>query len=156
MMFNAAGLHPDTVAGMAPASGQFLQYRTTGDPLTAVQNSAALQSAATGVAGVVGMPLGTGVVTGHFITQKLGLPSLGPDAAALASQGTTAFAQSLGNLTRQGYLLPPARGQLVEVSALAENGAAVAPADLDGQHSVRSVIHGIEQEKSQDIETLQS
>jgi len=156
MMFNAAGLHPSTVAGMAPPASQFLQYRTTGDPLTAVQNSAALQSAATGVAGAVGMPLGTGVAAGRFITQQLGLPSLGPDAAALAGQGVTAFAQSLGNLTRQGYLLPPARGQVVEVPALAENGTAVAPADLDGQHSVRSLINGIEQEKSQDIATLQA
>ena len=92
MMFNAAGLHPNTVNGVMPTANQFLQYRTAADPLTAVQNSAALQTALAGTAGVVGMPLGAGITAGHFITQKLGLPSLSQDAARVQRPSRRAWA----------------------------------------------------------------
>jgi hypothetical protein len=156
MMFNAAGLHPDTVNGLLPVASQFLQYRSMDDPLTAVQNSAALQAGLAGAAGVVGMPLGTGMAIGQFITRQLGLPSLSQDAGDLASQGAAAPVQGLGNLVNHGYLLPPAHGQRVEIPALTDAGAALASSDLDGQHSVHGLINGIEQEKSQDIATLQA
>ena len=156
MMFNAAGLHPDTVSGLMPAASQFLQYRSMDDPLTAVQNSAALQSALAGTAGVIGMPLGTGMALGQFITGQLGLPSLGQDAADLAGKAAASPVLGLGNLVNHGYLLPPAHGQRVEVAALTDAGAALASTDLDGQHSVHGLINGIEQEKSQDIATLQA
>ena len=45
MMFNSAGLHPDTVGAQMPSPDQFTQYRATGDPLTGVQNNAAVQTA---------------------------------------------------------------------------------------------------------------
>ena len=156
MMFNAAGLHPDTVNGLMPAAGQFLQYRSAGDPLTAVQNSAALQSALASGAGLVGTPLGAGIAIGQFITRQLGLPSLSQDAADLAGQGAAAPVQGLGNLLNHGYLLPPAQGQRVEVPALTGDGAPIPETDLDGQHALRGLINGIEQEKSQDIATLRS
>jgi hypothetical protein len=155
MMFNSAGLHPDTVGGTLPASNQFQQFRAPYDPLTGIQNSAALQTGVAGLAGAIGMPLGAGMTAGNFINQRLGLPQLSPDVADFASKGAMAFPRGMGNLVKDGYVIPPARGPVIEVPSLGDDGQPIGKADLGGQHSVHNVINGIEQQKSEDIATLQ-
>ena len=154
MMFNSAGLHPDTVGGLMPAAGQFLQYRAPFDPLTGIQNSPALQTAVAGVAGVVGMPLGAGMTAGNFINKQLGMPELSTSTADLASKGAMAFPRGIGNLVSEGYVIPPAQGQVIQVPSLDDHGTPIGKTDLGGQHSVHNVVNGIELEKSEDIATL--
>ncbi|EHR70165.1 Protein of unknown function (DUF2974) [Burkholderiales bacterium JOSHI_001] len=153
MMFNSAGLHPDTVGGAIPLSGQFLQYRSPFDPLTGVQNSAALQSAVAGVAGIAA-PLASGAAASNFIGERLGMPFLSTDNAALAGKAAMAFPRGMGNLVSEGYVIPPAQGRVIQVPSLDDAGQPIGKADLGGQHSVHNVINGIEREKSEDIATL--
>jgi len=155
MMFNAAGLNPDTVGGDTGDPSDFLQFRTPGDPLTGIQNSAALQSGVGLLAGGLGSAVGVPAAAGNFIADKLGFPFLSPDTRQLVEGSTTALPRALGNLVRQGSLLPPAIGPVVTVPALDDAGNAVPMTSPGGQHSIVSVINGIEREKSEDVATLQ-
>lgn len=155
MMFNAAGLNPKTVGGDTGDPSDFLQFRTPGDPLTGVQNSAALQSGVGLLAGGLGSGIGMPVAAGNFIADKLGFPFLSPDTRQLVEGGTTAFPRALKNLVSQGNLLPPAIGPVVTVPALDDAGKPVPMTSPGGQHSILSVINGIEREKSEDVATLQ-
>ena len=155
MMFNAAGLNPKTVGGDTGDPSDFLQFRTPGDPLTGIQNSAALQSGVGLLAGGLGSGIGTPVAAGNFIADKLGFPFLSPDTRQLVEGGTTALPRALRNLVSQGNLLPPAIGPVVTVPALDDAGKPVPMTSPGGQHSILSVINGIEREKSEDVATLQ-
>ena len=153
-MFNSAGLHPDTVGGAMPEATQFTQYRSPFDPLTGIQNSAALQTGVGTLAGALAMPLGTGLTAGTFLAEQLGLPTLPDNVADAARKAAVAFPKAMGNLVTQGNLLPPAVGPVVQVPSLDDRGRPVAPTDAMGQHSVHGVINGIEREKEEDVATL--
>lgn len=152
-MFNSAGLNRQTVDGMTPAAGQFRQYRTAGDPLTSVQNSAALQ---TGVAALasVGVPAGVGAKAVDWAGKSLGYQGLTPEMLDYADKAMKALPRGLGNLVLQGNVLPPAIGAVQTVQALDGAGKPVDATDLIGQHSIQSVINGIEAQKSEDLATL--
>lgn len=153
-MFNAAGLNPDTVGGAPDDPAMFTQYRTPGDPLTGLQNSAALQAGLGAVAGGLVMPVGLAVRGGDVVAQALGLPVLSAEGADLAERGASAFPRAMGNLLQHGTLLPPAIGPVVEVPCLDDAGNPVPMTDLLGQHSGTNIINGIEREKSEDVATL--
>ena len=156
MMFNSAGLHPNSVGGDVDAASQFTQFRAPADPLTGLQNSAALQTGAGALAGGVAMPFSAGMLAGDYINKTLGFPPLPTEARAAAERGATAFPAAMGNLAKYGYMLPPAIGPVVEVPSLDDNGQPVPVADLGGQHSWSNLVNGFEREKSEDVATLQT
>lgn len=149
-MFNSAGLNADTVGGKLPDASNFTQFRAPGDPLTGIQNSAALQLMGVPLAAVAG-GIGGG---GDFVARKLGMPLLSKDHSALAGKVGTALPSTLGNLATQGNLLPPAVGKVVEVPSFDNEGHSVTATDPGGSHSVKNLINGIEREKSEDVATL--
>ena len=153
-MFNSAGLNADTVDAM-PDDGQFVQFRAPGDPLTGVQNSAALQTGVVGLVGAIATPLGASAGVANFLGQTLGFPLLSQDMSAAAGLGASAFPRVLGNLVAQGNLLPKAIGKVVEAPSLDDMGQPIPATDLMGQHSVHNLVNGIEREKSEDVATLQ-
>lgn len=153
-MFNAAGLHPDTTGGEPADPAMFTQYRTPGDPLTGLQNSATLQAGLGAVAGGLVMPVGLAARGADRVAQALGLPSLSAGNADLVERGASAFPGAMRNLVQHGTMLPPAVGPVVEVPCLDDAGNPVPPTDLLGQHSGTNIINGIEREKSEDVATL--
>jgi hypothetical protein len=155
IMFNAAGLNPGTVNNQLPPAENFVQFRSPGDPLTKIQNSAGLQFGV-GLAGAIAMPLGATAKLGNFLSQTLGMPSLSATAADAAHMAATAFPRAAGNLLDQGHLLPPAIGKIIEAPSLNDEGKPTAASDLLGQHSVTNLVNGIEREKSEDVATLQA
>lgn len=155
IMFNAAGVHPNSVDGVLPDASQYTQFRAAGDPLTGIQNSPGLQ-AGVGLAGAIAMPLGAAATVGNFLAKRLGIPSLSPSMAQAAAKATTTFPSAAGNLFKQGNLLPPAIGKVVVAPSLDDEGKDVPATDLLGQHSVHNLVNGIEREKSEDVATLQA
>jgi hypothetical protein len=155
IMFNAAGVHPNTVDGAVPDASRYTQFRAAGDPLTGIQNSAGLQ-AGVGLAGAVAMPFGATATVGNFLAKRLGMPSLSPEMADAASKAATTFPSAMGNLFKQGNLLPPAIGEVIVAPSLDDEGKNVPATDLLGQHSVHNLVNGIEREKSEDVATLQA
>lgn len=153
-MFNSAGLNPATVDGLMPAADQFSQYRTTGDPLTGVQNSPALQSAVVAVAGAVATPVGALMKGADWAQKAVGLPGLSPEVAGYAGKAFMALPRSVKNLVADGNLLPPAIGPVHTVRALGADGQPIAQLNPMGQHSITSAINGIEEQKTLDISTL--
>jgi len=153
-MFNAAGLNPSTVDGMMPDATQYKQYRTTGDPLTGSQNSPATQSAIALVAGAFVMPFGAGMKLGDTAQKALGGQGMSPEMADYADKAFKAFPRGVRNLVRDGNVLPPAVGSVSEVPAVDANGKTVSKLNLQGQHSITSAVNGIEQQKTEDVETL--
>jgi len=154
MMFNSAGLNPATLNGLMPAADQFVQYRTPYDPLTGLQNSALAQTGVTGLVGVVATPLGIGMKIGDAAQKALGLPGLSPEMADYADKAAKAFPRAMRNLWDDGNVMPPAVGKIEEVPALDDDGQTVAPYNVLGQHSIKSVVNGIEEQKSEDVATL--
>jgi hypothetical protein len=153
MMFNSSGLNSRTVAGFSAVENQFDQYRAPHDPLTMLQNSAALQTALAGGAALA-TPFAGGVTNAHFVGEKLGLPILTQDQNALAKKVPGIVPKALVNLIRDGNFLPPAIGKITEVPSLDDNDKPIKAMDPLEQHSVHNVINGIEQQKSEDIATL--
>lgn len=155
IMFNAAGVHPNTVDGALPDASQYTQFRAAGDPLTGIQNSAGLQ-AGVGLAGAIAMPIGAAAAAGNYLAKRLGVSWLPPEMADAASKATTTFPSAMGNLFKQGTLLPPAIGRVIVAPSLDDEGKSVPANDLLGQHSVHNLVNGIEREKSEDVATLQA
>ena len=153
-MFNAAGLNPDTVDGQMPGQTQFTQYRTIADPLTGVQNSPALQAALVAVAGTVGSTVGGAMKVGDALSKFFGGSGLSPEVAGYADKAFKALPRSLGNIVKSGAALPPAIGPVREVPAINDQGGEVSRARPDLQHSIHSVVNGIEREKSEDMAVL--
>ncbi len=154
MMFNSAGLHPDTVNGRMPSPDQFTQYRTTGDPLTGTQNSPAVQAAIVGVVGPLAGALGGGMKAGDAIGKFFGGDGLSPDVADYADKAFKALPRSLRNVLQNGDVMPPAIGTIHEVETINDKGEVVSRANLGGQHSILSAINGIEKEKTEDQAVL--
>lgn len=154
MMFNSAGLNPDTVGELETDPKAFTQYRTTGDPLTGAQNSAAVQTAIATVAGVVLTPFGAGMKLGDAGMKAAGFGGLSHEMADYADKAMKSFPRGMRNLVRQGNVMPPAVGAVREVPAIDASGAPVSRLDLGGQHSITSVVGGIEQQKTEDVATL--
>jgi hypothetical protein len=154
-MFNSAGLNDETVSGLAATANQFQQFRAPGDPLTMLQNSAALQSGVGLLAGGVAMPAGLATGVGNFVAKALGLPGLSSEISEAAGKAASAFPKALGNLATQGTLLPVAKGKITEAPSLDDSGKPVPATDLLGQHSVHNLVNGIESQKSEDIATLE-
>lgn len=152
-MFNSAGLNPDSVNKM-PKPSQFTQYRTTADPLTGVQNSPALQAAVVGVVGPIGGALGGGMKAGDAILKYFGASGLPPDVAGYADKAFKALPRSLRNVAKTGSALPAAVGAVHQVPAIGADGDVISPLRPDLQHSILSVINGIEVEKAEDIAAL--
>lgn len=154
MGFNAAGPHPDVVQ-MLPDSEQMVQYRTEFDPLTGTQNSAALQTLAAAAAGLGGTLASISPQVRALIGKKLGVTSedglrqLGKEAANTLPQGAR-------NLLSNGGVIPPAIGRIHEVPAIANDGRTYGMFSGFGadQHSIISVINGIEQQKQEDTAIL--
>ena len=155
MMFNAAGLNPDTVNGKLPDPSQFTQYRTTGDPLTGAQNSPAIQAAIVGIVGPASSAFGGGMKVGDALVKIFGGSGLSPEAADYADKAFKVLPRSLRNIAQSGNAMPPAIGAIHEVQTLNDAGEVVSPANLLGQHSMGSVVNGIEQEKSEDMAALE-
>lgn len=153
-MFNSAGLSPDTVDGMMPSDTQFQQYRSSGDPLTGVQNSPMIQTAVAALAGALAMPLGAMAKGGNALSSALGGPTLSPQAADYADKAMKAFPRGVSNLFKDGNVIPPAVGPVHVVNSLADSGSPTAATDLLGQHSMAGVINGIEQQKDADVATI--
>ena len=154
MMFNSAGLHPEAVNGKMPSPSQFTQYRTTGDPLTGTQKSPAIQAAMVSILGPLAGAFGGGMKVGDMLNKALGGSGLAPDAADYADKAFKALPRSLRNIVQSGNALPPAIGPVHEVLAIDKVGAEISGANLAGQHSILSVINGIEKEKDQDMAVL--
>ena len=155
MMFNSAGLNPSTVEGAMPAASQFLQYRSAGDPLTGVQNSPMLQTAVGALAGIVATPLGAGMKAGDALTKLFGGQGLSSEMADYADKALKALPRGIGNLVRDGNILPPAIGAIHEVPAFGADGkpmSLVSPS----QHSITTVVRGIEHEKTDDASTIEA
>lgn len=156
MMFNSAGLHPDTVGGNMPSPVQFIQYRTTGDPLTGAQNNAAVQTAILGIVGPLGV-VGGGVVKLADGAMKLvGLDGLSKQTTDYADKAFKALPRAMRNVFETGRALPPAVGPVHEVKALDAQGEEYSKLNLLKQHSITSAVNGIEAEKTQDVATLSS
>lgn len=153
-MFNAAGLHPDTVNGKMPQPDQFTQYRTTGDPLTGTQNSPAAQAAIVGIVGPLAGAFGGGMKAGDAIGKFFGGSGLSPDVADHADKAFKALPRSLRNVLQNGDVMPPAIGPIHQVETINAAGEVVSRANLAGQHSIVSAINGIEKEKTEDMAVL--
>ncbi len=154
MMFNSAGLHPDTVNGRMPSPDQFTQYRTTGDPLTGAQNSPAVQAAIVGIVGPLAGALGGGMKIGDEIGKAFGGSGLSPDVADYADKAFKALPRSMRNVLQNGDVMPPAIGPIHQVETINDAGEVVSRANLTGQHSILSAINGIEKEKTEDMAVL--
>jgi hypothetical protein len=152
-MFNSAGPHPESVDGKEPASDQFEQYRTPGDPLTGLQNSPALQTLAMGVAAVLAFPLGMGMKAGDALQKAAGLRGLSADQAEYVDKAFKVVPRGLKNLLANGQVVPPAIGPVTEVPSLNDQGQALKMGDVK-QHSITFLVNGIEQQKSEDMATL--
>ncbi|MEP6504414.1 MAG: hypothetical protein ABJD97_13845 [Betaproteobacteria bacterium] len=153
-MFNSAGLNPATVDGMMPSADQFQQYRNSADPLTGIQNSPLIQTAIAGVAGGVLMPLGALLSGGNALSSVLGGPTLPASVADYADKAMKAFPRGMSNLFKDGNVMPPAIGPVHEVPAIAPDGSAVSAGNLMGQHSMVSVVNGIEKQKDDDVAAI--
>lgn len=66
-----------------------------------------------------------------------------------------AFPRSVSNLFKDGNVLPPAVGSVHVVTSLAADGSLTSGTDLLGQHSMDGLINGIEQQKDDDVATIQ-
>ena len=165
-MFNAAGLHPNSV-GLSPAklathAGRFRQYRAEGegggDPLTGVQNSLAQQHKVYGRA----QDLQSLARANRWASQELGIK----DPLALLPESMQGLARGLvdrilnvtpqeaaRNLAYSGgqWYLPPALGQVRGVASKTPEGR---DTPLEQQHGIGGVIHGLESRKAGDINRL--
>lgn len=153
-MFNSAGLNTDTTGDRVIDPQSFTQYRTSGDPLTGAQNSAAVQTAIAAVAGVVLTPFGAGMKLGDAGVKAAGFDGLSSEMADYADKAMKSFPRGMRNLVRQGNVMPPAVGAVREVSAIDSQGGPVSKLNLMGQHSITSVVGGIEQQKTEDVAML--
>jgi len=165
-MFNAAGLHPNSV-GMLPAelathADRFRQYRAEGegggDPLTGLQNSRAWQHKVYGGA----QDLQWLARANRWATQELGIQ----DPLALLPESVQGLARGLvdrilnvtpqeaaRNLAYSGgqWYLPPALGAMRGVASKTPEGR---DTPLEQQHGIGGVIHGLETRKAGDINRL--
>ena len=154
-MFNAAGLNPETVNDKMPDPSQFTQYRTTGDPLTGTQNSPTIQAAIVGIVDPLSSAFGGGMKAGDALVKTFGGSGLPPGVADYADKAFKVLPRSVRNIAQSGNAMPPAIGAIHEVQTINDAGDVVSPANLLGQHSIVSVIHGIEKEKSADMAVLE-
>ena len=165
-MFNAAGLHPNSV-GMLPAelathAGRFQQYRAEGagggDPLTGLQNSRAWQQKVYGGA----QDLQSLARANRWATQELGVQ----DPLALLPESVQGLARGLvgrilnvtpqeaaRNLAYSGgqWYLPPALGAVRGVASKTAQGC---DTPFEQQHGIGGVINGLETRKAGDINRL--
>jgi hypothetical protein len=155
MMFNSAGLNPASVDGALPATSQFEQYRTTGDPLTGLQNSPITQGAVGAVVGLPLMALGAGMKAGFAIGGALGAP-VTEEQRKMADRAFYGLPDMVKNAYKTGQALPPAIGTIHEVPALDSNGKPISRLNARGQHSAGNLINGIEQQKQQDVAALRA
>ena len=154
-MFNSAGLHPNTVPpGMMPSAEQFQQYRTTNDPLTGLQNSTLAQAGVAGSAGPLAVIAGLLMKGTDLAAQSVGLGRLSTENADYADKALKLFPRALRNVWNEGYVVPPAIGPVFEVPAIGKDGNKVADLNPMGQHSIISVVNGIEEQKTEDVATL--
>lgn len=153
IMFNSAGLNPNSVDGLMPLADQFQQYRTPGDPLTGMQNSPALQSVVAVIAGALATPVGALLKAGDALQKAAGMKGLSSAQADYADKAFKALPRGLKNVVVDGNLLPPAVGPVIEVPSLDGSGEALSPIN-PMQHSITFLVNGIEQQKSEDMATL--
>ncbi|MBF0332112.1 MAG: hypothetical protein HQL40_00500 [Alphaproteobacteria bacterium] len=168
LMFNSAGLHPNTMnmspEGLHEYGDMFLQYRADGglisgggDPLTLVQNSKALQSVAYGVAGFA-QALGN--------ANKWAFSQIGEDPIDLLPAKHQELAREMAvrilNVTPQQaarnyelsdgeWYVPPALGDVRRVVSKTETGE---DAPIAGQHRINNLVFGFEARKVENISTL--
>lgn len=154
MMFNAAGVNPDTVPGKTAAPGQFQQYRSTSDPLTGTQNSAAIQTGVLGVVGLIGTPLSALAAGANAVGGAVGHPLLTGENAQFPGMGLKAIPRALKNIITLGNAMPPAQGTIHVVEPYTDAGKTVGTLNVMGQHSIGNLINGIEVQKSSDVATL--
>ncbi len=73
--------------------------------------------------------------------------------AGYADRALNALPRLVGNIITRGDALPPAVVPIHEVQALDGQGNEITSVNLVGQHSIVSVENGIEQQKTQDVQT---
>ncbi len=168
-MFNAAGLHPNSVGmpadGLGEYADNFIQYRAAGglaqgggDPLTGLQNSPTAQAVtyqlAQGLQGV-----------GRANQWALGEVGIADPLAALpepARQLAGELAYRILNVTPQEaarnkefsggrWYLPPAVGEVRGLTGKAADGH---DSGIPAQHSITNLVYGFEARKAEDIQTL--
>ena len=79
---------------------------------------------------------------------------MSPEMADYADKAYKAFPRGIKNLVNDGAVLPPAVGPVTTVPAVNNAGDDVSRLNLAGQHSIVSVVNGIEREKGEDFSTL--
>ena len=166
IMFNSAGLHPQSVR-LTPAelerhAGRFQQYRAEGadggDPLTGLQNSREWQGRVYG--GVQGLQ--TLVQANRWALREFGIDDplgllpdkLQPVVRGLADRLLHVTPQEAArNLAYSGgkWYLPPALGQVRGVASKTAEGR---DTPLEQQHGIGGVVHGLETRKACDINRL--
>jgi len=169
MMFNSAGLHPDTVnmtpEDLAAQKGRFLQYRAEGgitkgggDPLTGIQNSPTMQKAAYGLAKglksagqidawareVEGVPSWTESVPAEH--QEIAKELSDRVLHVTADQAARNYELSGGK-----WYIPPAVGDVRGVTSKNADGTDTPLAD---QHSIKGLVNGFEFRKFNNISDL--
>ena len=152
MMFNSAGLNPQTMGatanGLDKYSGDFLQYRAEGgitsaggDPLTGIQNSPGTDDWAR-------KQLGMDPVTSYVPEGQRDLATqLSDRLQHVTSQQAAKNYQFSGGK----WYLPPAVGQVKGLTSKNADGSNTAAAN---QHSITNLVNGFEYRKFNNIEAL--
>jgi hypothetical protein len=166
MMFNSAGLNPQTV-GMTPDDlaqhqDQFVQYRASGgimqgggDPLTGVQNSPLAQDAAYGTARVAQGALNADAWARQVLGQPpltAGAPQVVKDLASRVQNVTTEQAAKNYALSKGKWYIPPAVGEVRGVTSKTDDGSNAGI--LGAQHSITNMVDGFEMRKYSNISDL--
>jgi hypothetical protein len=168
-MFNSAGLHPNSVDMAAEDldqySSQFVQYRAEGgimkgggDPLTGLQNSPNAQKALYGTSTALQGLLGADA----WARQELGrapLTDAVPEEHRKLAQEmsdrllkvTSQEAAKNYELSKGKWYIPPALGEVRGVTSKNADGT---DAPIKSQHSIVTLIDGLEARKSATVSTL--
>ena len=93
---------------------------------------------------------------GDAAQKAVGFAGLTTDQSAWADRATKLVPRGVRNLWAAGATAPPAIGKIEEVPALYDSGDSVLDLDLKGQHSIKSVVNGIEERKSEDVAILRN
>ncbi len=169
MMFNSAGLNPNTLEmtpeELAENKGSFLQYRAEGgitkgggDLLTGIQNSPLLQNAVYGTAKLLKGTSEVDAWARHVTGRPAWTESVGPEHQALAKEladrvlnVTTQEAAHNYELSGGKWYIPPAIGEPRGLTSKNDDGT---DSSIAHQHSIPGLINGFEFRKYENINAL--
>lgn len=167
-MFNSAGAHPKVV-GLSPEkmvqrAGEFQQFRSPCDPLTAASGmhqdqsmlTKTLQATARGLQWAAGkVPfLGAEKVDSKPVEGDLSIMRAVKQVTGVEEQ-VAANKEGTAAQKAYGWYIPPNHGKMTEVTSKDRGGKDVPCLDPGNQHSVSNLVNGMEHEKTVDLLTLQ-